>query len=1000
MKTLIAILLLCCTLPAWAQQPIAYWAQNSNTLASGGNGFTPSSFPQSADVGEGILFLENFDNTTNSNGAYQYIQSFAGTTSNRLDGFPSGGSLSPQVGAGNSNNGMHIVLEVDTTGYQDIQLSWAQRGTSTGFTSRTVEWSVDGSSYNTIAVDSGALGGWQTRSYDVSDVSELNDNSVVYFRITLDGGSGTSGNNRFDNILVSGNLIDDVGRITVYNRDFSTNPLQAGWREVNLSGNETWDWNGSFGNISFAPFIDGSCRENENWLISPAFNLDAQTDERLAIDIARGFGGTNGLEVYYSTEYADDGVINAEDWVLLTTITADDFTTNNVPTRFDGFNELSELEGEVRIGFRYEFSSGNCSTWRLANIEITAEGEHNFADFQCGATTNAIHSIQGAGFQSPMQGAYVQVEAVVVGEFQDTFGGNLGGFFIQTPDALHDENPLTSEGIFVFANGEGPSVNVGDYVRVGGTVAEYFEETQISDVNAVEICGVNQLDSVSPVNFSLPVADFSEFEALEGMWVNTTEALTVSDVYNAVRFGEITVSNGRLFTPTQVALPGDDVAAVMAANARNQILIDNAKTGTNRTPFINGVDGFSEVSASNPIRNGFLVAPEFSGVMGYSFGSYRLRPLQTPEFLEINSRTAAPELNGRGNLRVATFNVENFFTTLSSAGNVCGPNNLSCRGASTQSEFDRQLAKLIATINAMGADVIALTEIENDADDNTLAVLVDALNNSGMYSDWNYVATGWLGTDAIKPGFIYRSSEVEAVGDVAVLDSSVDPDFDTSRQRPALAQTFTALNGTKFTAVALHLRAKSSCPSASDVNGDKGDGQGCWNVWRTLSANALANWLATDPTDSGDADFLLLGDFNAYAMEDPLQALTEAGYVNLAIEANGGSPEVYSYTFMGEAGSLDHAFASPNLAAQVVDARAWHINADEIPAFNYTEGTLMGGFAQKPASFYNADAYRSSDHDPIIIELDLTRSCAPGVGNRPRHPRGKDLPLPQCDKRR
>ena len=1000
MRTLIAILLLCCTLPAWAQQPIAYWAQNSNQLATGGNGFTPSSFPQAADVGSGILYLENFDTTLNSNGAYQYIQSFAGTTANRLDGFASGGSLSPQVGLNGSNSGMHIVLEVNTTGYQDIQLSWAQRGTSTGFNSRTIEWSVDGSNYTEIAVDSGVLGGWQTVSYDLSAVADINDNSVVYFRITPEGGTGTTGNNRFDNILVSGNLIDDVGRITVYNRDFTTNPLQAGWTEVNLTGEETWDWNGSFGNISFAPFIDGTCRENENWLISPAFNLDAQTDERLAIDIARGFGGLNGLEVYYSTEYAGDGVINAEEWVLLTTITADDFTTNNVPTRFDGFTELSELAGDVHIGFRYEFSGSNCSTWRLANIEITAEGEHNFADFFCGAPTNAINSIQGAGFQSPMQGAYVQVEAVVVGEFQDTFNGNLGGFFLQTPDALHDDNPLTSEGIFVFANGEGPSVNVGDYVRVGGTVAEYFEETQISDVNAVEICAVNQLDTVSPATLSLPVTDFSEFEALEGMWVETAEALTVSDVYNAVRFGEITVSNGRLFTPTQVALPGDDVAAVMAANARNQILIDNAKTGTNRTPFINGADGVSEVSASNPIRNGFLVAPEFSGVMGYSFGSYRLRPLQSPEFIDANPRTAEPVMQGTGNLRVATYNVENFFTTLTSAGNVCGPNNLSCRGASTQSEFERQLAKLVATINAMGADVIALTEIENDANDNTLAVLVDALNNSGVYSDWNYVATGWLGTDAIKPAFIYRSGQVDALGDIAVLDSSVDPDFDTSRQRPALAQTFSLGNGLQFTAVAVHLRAKSSCPAASNVNGNKGDGQGCWNVWRTLSANALANWLAEDPTNSGTADFMILGDFNAYAMEDPLQALTEAGYVNLAIEANGGNPEVYSYTFMGEAGSLDHAFASPNLAAQVVDARSWAINADEIPAFNYTEGNLMGGFVQKPASFYNADPFRSSDHDPLVIELNLTRSCAFGLVNRPRHPRGKTLPLPQCDKRR
>ncbi|WP_200897563.1 ExeM/NucH family extracellular endonuclease [Arsukibacterium ikkense] len=966
-------------MPAWAQQPIAYWAQNSNTLPSGGNGFTPASFPQAADVGTGDIFLQNFDQSLDGNGAYISVQAFAGSTVNALSGFAAGQTLSVQGGTANSNNGAEIIIQVATTDYQDISLSWAQRGTATGFTSRVISWSVDGVSYQFFAEDSGALGSaFQLRSFDFSAVTELNDQAQVYFKITLNGASSASGNNRFDNLLVTGTVAADVGRITVYNRDFTTNPFNAGWTQVNVSGTERWDWNGSFGNLSFAPFIDGACRANDNWLISPAFNLNAQTGERLAFDIARGFAGTNPLEVYYSTSYNGNAEINPADWTLLATIASEDFTTNNVPVRFDGFEQLASASGQGYIAFRYNFASGNCSTWRLANVEISAEGNNNLAEFACGNPLNRIHSIQGAGFQSPLQGAYVQVEAVVTASFQDTNNGGLAGFYLQELDVNADNNPQTSEGIFVYDNGFGVSLTPGDLVRVGGTVAEYFEETQITNVTDVAICATFQLGGITPQTLTLPVSSFAEFERTEGMWLTTAADYTVSDVFNAARFGEYTVSNGRLFTPTQVVSPGEQVAALMAANTKNRLIIDNGRTGTYQVPFIAGADGVNELSAANPIRNGYLLNAGLNGIMGYSFGAYRLRSLQAGQFTTAaNPRLSEPQTTP-GNLRVATYNVENLFNTLQVTGNVCGPNALGCRGATSLSELERQLAKTTSTILALNADVVALIEIENDADDATLELLVSRLNNLDTQADWAYIATGFMGTDAIKPAFIYRSSKVSPQGAYAVLDSSVDPDFDTSRQRPALAQTFMAANMSKFTAVAVHLRAKASCPAASDPNADQGDGQGCWNLWRTLSANALVNWLATDPTGAGDTDYLVLGDFNAYAMEDPLTALTAQGYQNLAIAANNGDPAVYSYTFMGEAGSLDHAFASPSMQAQVLTAAAWHTNADEVREFNYSEAPLRAGL-DKPASFYNADPFRSSDHDPLVIELNLTPALLPLV---------------------
>ncbi len=1010
MKYIIALvgsLLLSCS--AFAQDTLAYWAQNNNELPTGGNGFTISSFPMPADEGEGLLYLENYNPDADGDGVLSYIKSFAGTTTNRIGAYPSGGSLSPQGGADTSNNGMSIVFEVNTEGYQQINVSWAQRGTSTGFSSREFAYSTDGSSFTTVNVDSGTLSGWETAAFDLTDEADVNDQASVYFRITLDGATSTAGNNRFDNITVTGVSDEDAARMTVYRDEFSEDPYKQGWTQVSVSGTESWDWNGSFDNVSFAPFIDGACRANDSWFISPVFDFDAQTAEQVAVEVARGFGGTNGLEIYYSTSYQGDGVINPSDWVLLDTLVSDDFTSNNVPTRFEGLANAAELEGQVHFAFRYAFNDGNCSTWRVAAFEITAEAQNNLAEFACGAPANPIHQVQGAGFQSPVQGAYVQVEAVVTQSFQDTSNGGLGGFYLQ--ELQGDGNPLTSEGIFVYDGGQGDAVQPGDIVRVGGYAQEYFGQTQLSDIDAMALCG-SAPNAVAPVSFELPVTDYLAYEAVEGMLTTLPQQLTVSDVYNALRYGEITVSNGRIFQPTQVARPGDEADAVLAANALNTLVIDNARGGSYRQPYLIGADGLTPADASNPVRAGYTLEPGFTAVMGYSFGAYRLRSLETPAFdSEANERPlVVPFTYGsdRGprrqrytvpNLRVASFNVENLFATLSVSGSECGPNGLSCRGAETSTERDRQFAKVAAAILDMDADVIAINEIENDADDATLALLVAELNaqsrSPAWRPEWSFIATGYLGTDAIKPAFIYRSSRVMPRGDYAVLDSSVDPEFDTSRQRPALAQRFHAYNSGEFTAVAVHLRAKGSCPSSSDVNADQGDGQGCWNQWRTDSAAALARWIETNPTQSSNNSYLILGDFNAYAMEDPLVVLSDAGYTNLEVAFNGGNPEVYSYVFQGQAGSLDHVFASPEMATQVLNAAAWHINADEIPAFGFQERLPSSSWFKSP-ELYQADAFRSSDHDPIVIDLRLSRTCGFGLSNRPSHPRGRQLPQPRC----
>jgi uncharacterized repeat protein (TIGR01451 family) len=258
-------------------------------------------------------------------------------------------------------------------------------------------------------------------------------------------------------------------------------------------------------------------------------------------------------------------------------------------------------------------------------------------------------------------------------------------------------------------------------------------------------------------------------------------------------------------------------------------------------------------------------------------------------------------------------------------------------------------------------------EIENDGYDANSAIqdLVDALNDSAPAGvTYNFVDPGvaQIGADEIAVGLIYRTETVELVGSAAILDSSVDPLFVDTRNRPALAQTFReTATGEKLTIAVNHLKSKGSpCDDIGDP--DTGDGQGNCNLTRTDAANAEANWLATDPTGSGDPDFLIIGDLNAYAMEDPITALKNKGYTNLIQQFVG--LYAYSYIFDGASGYLDHALANGNLLPQVTGATEWAINADEPSVIDYNT-------EYKPQDFYEPTPYRASDHDPVIVGLKL-----------------------------
>ena len=657
------------------------------------------------------------------------------------------------------------------------------------------------------------------------------------------------------------------------------------------------------------------------------------------------------LSAYYDgLRYAPGGASRIPDGT--DTDTVDDWVRND----FD-LAGIPGHDGTIVVGEAY-------NTPGATNVAYTLPPE------ACGDEYTSIFDVQGSGTTSPLVGEEVAVEGVVVGDFQNNAtadDGDLSGFYVQDPAG--DGDPSTSDGVFVYAPG-GTDVQKGDAVRVRGSVSEYGGLTEVG-ASQIWICSSgNDLPDATEV--SLPVDETGDLEVYEGMRVTFPQALVISEYYNFARYGEIVLTSERHATPTAQYEPGSSAQAAAAqAYLLDRITLDDGRTTQNPDPAIHP-DG-SEFTLTNRFRGGDTVT-NVTGIMDERYDLYRIQPTAGATYTTANPRPATPDEVG-GHLQVASFNVLNYFTTLDTGSWVCGPAaDQECRGADNATELDRQRDKIVAALQVIDADVVGLIEIENHPADVPTADLVTHLNDAMGAGTYAYVATGAIGSDAIRQALIYKPSAVTPVGPFAVLDASVDPRFKDDENRPALAQTFEDLaTGHRFTVVVNHLKSKGSdCDAIADP--DTGDGQGNCNLTRMAAAQALVDWMATDPTGTGTSDALLIGDFNSYDKEDPIDAVlagpddtagTNDDYTDLLAAFEG--EDAYSYVFDGQTGYLDYGLASASLARQVTGATAWHINADEPSILDYDTTYKLS--AQD--ALYAADPYRSSDHDPVVVGLDL-----------------------------
>ena len=575
----------------------------------------------------------------------------------------------------------------------------------------------------------------------------------------------------------------------------------------------------------------------------------------------------------------------------------------------------------------------------------------------------AIADVQGIGPEAVGLGSTVTVEGVITGYYAAP--SNYRGYYLQTVGSGgsgEDATPGASDGIFVFFGSNDPGRAIGDLVRVTGTVAEFQGQSQLSATVAAnhELLAADQ-----PLPDPVPLPDSvvgAEREALEGMLVAPTGTYSLISTHQAFNFGTLWLGAGGMQTqPTEVADAGSaDAQAVAVANAARRLLLDDGYSIQVTNAAHVGEQPY--LTRDDVVRVGDAFVPsERPYVLGFGFDDWRLQPQLPitdaspaefkPSWTTQNPRPASAPGVG-GDAVFASFNTLNFFTTIATSTN-------GARGARTPAQYDIQLSKLVAAITGLGADVVALQELENDVEfgqpvDTTIAALVAALNAAEGADTWDYVPTPDAlaepgANDVITTGIIFKPAAVTPVG-----DSFADVDPVWADARVPIGQTF-EVGSRVVTVIANHFKSKSPPEDDPDAP-EPTDGQGFFNELRVAQAErliALTAELAADP-EKGD-DVLLLGDFNSYSEEDPIQAFESAGFVDLGTAL---APDEETYTFDGQLGSLDHSLASASLASAVTGYGVWSINSAEWGDRGYAFGATEAG-----------TPFRSSDHDPVVIGI-------------------------------
>ncbi|OFT52219.1 nuclease [Corynebacterium sp. HMSC06D04] len=608
----------------------------------------------------------------------------------------------------------------------------------------------------------------------------------------------------------------------------------------------------------------------------------------------------------------------------------------------------------------------------------------------------SIEEIQGTGAQSPVKDQNVTTKGVVTGVWSE---GGINGFTIQT-GGTGNEAPAASPALFIYMGNKEASAypQLGDSVQVSGKVSEFFDATQLT-ANAVEKLDA-PLPEVTALELeALPEGDVAR-EAYEHMLV-LPGTHTVTNNYALNQYGEVGLAPGTealrqpsdLYDPSTD--PDSDLQKLAASNAAKLVTLDDGRTknyleSDQSTPLPYIAQDNAQTIKS--LRTTDQVTFQHPVIVGYSHEQWRYQPTapvtgntagsDLPITWEDSREKELHALDVEGEYTIGAFNVLNYFTSLGEEyggssyddmdGNPVTVKRGTTRGAYTAEAFENQQRKIVAAVNGLDADVIALSEIEDgygvtgdkSKRDQALAHLTDELNAAAGSEKWAYVTSPEKlpdTVDVIRTAFIYKRARVKPVGESRIF---VDDRF-TGTAREPLAQEFApvdAADDETFVAVANHFKSKGSVVKG---DADTGDGQGNNPNVRKAQAEAVLEHLAKQPDWQDKATFVM-GDLNTYTHGDAIDVFRDSGYTVPAEDYHADA----SYQFSGLLGSLDHVLANEVVSGKVTDAQVWNINADEPVAFEYSRRNY------NIVDFYDDSPFRASDHDPVKVGFSLGKAAA------------------------
>jgi uncharacterized protein len=605
----------------------------------------------------------------------------------------------------------------------------------------------------------------------------------------------------------------------------------------------------------------------------------------------------------------------------------------------------------------------------------------------------AIHAIQGSGSTSPLEGQVHVAQGIVTG-IRST------SFYIQTPDGSDDDDPATSEGLFVFVGfGNVPAwMALGDLVTVRGTVVEFIPPQDIYQLPITQLASVDviQLDATAqplpePVVLNVPLdpnGGLEQLERYEFMRVSIPQFLTTAPTRpgSTDEYFGVIVGNVRPFREPGVDLQDQPLPSEAPANV--PLWDFNPELIRVKSNLLVG-------GAASPIRAG-TVLQGLVGVLDYSFRRYTvLTTTAALPTIGLEPGGTAASLPLPQDVTIGGFNVEN----LSGTGGVT---------------FTRKANKISAVVRNYlhYPDVLGIIEVAGLPTLQTLAGIIST--DAGVAADPQYSAHVLADSGSQRLGFLLKTAEVApGVPRVELLSieergaglGMVCPDGSTTNTDPAngpvgllndrapliIEARINAANDASYDVIVInnHLKSLIGVDSRDDASGayacfndteNPGGGEGRRNrAKRQQNAEYLALLVDELQLENPGKPIVLVGDFNAFEFNDGYADLigTIAGtpssddetvvpddglelvsptLIPLALLVD--ADQRYSYVFGGNAQVLDHVLINEAVVDTTTAVRKEfaRVNAD----FTYADATDTGV------------PFRSSDHDPTQAYLTVS----------------------------